>query len=693
MTRDRSIQITALITLIVALVASVFLGTRIVASSGQHQLVYTDTAEEATTPEEALGIAAGAFRGMFVNWLWMRAQDLKQDGKYHESIELARTITRLQPRFPRVWAFHAWNLAYNISVAAQNPMERWQWVNAGIRLLRDEGIPKNPNDLLLHKELAWIFLHKIQNIMDDSNQTYKRELAKEWTIALGAPPVRTPDLRSADRYAEVLIRWLRNVAEAPKTIDEMIATETQRYADEYKRDLPAVMPELLARIKAEANLDLANIDDLLRFRRTFEVLRSLTLREQARAEAMKSMGLPAESQQAREARAMALGASIGPEARNDALINILTEAKYDAALVLLNRHARRRIIEDRYHMEPERMVRYTQKYGPIDWRLPQTHALYWSARGVEEALDKRNEHTVENLDFLNTDRITIQAVQELFRYGTLLYDIVTPNLYIVLPNVDFIDTYGNILAELTERERQQFLAQRDTDVADRVWTLYRAGYENFLHDAISFLYRRGELDRAKQYQTVLATWPGRVANDIEQQKIRELPLDDFVVWNIKDRITSPNVAVAEIVASLHAAYADGLLAGDQQRFRSAFEYAKRFHKEYMTEQYRKVPAAEVARMAMIDPDFRVAASQVLASMLMIIPPQDASLMYLRAPNDLRVSTWDILDEVIGAQGGEAPGQDSPISTFFPRPPGVDEYRAAKPKRAGTDVKKGEAEMK
>ena len=31
-----------------------------------------------------------------------------------------------------------------------------------------EGIPANPNDMVLHKELAWIFLHKIGGYTDDA---------------------------------------------------------------------------------------------------------------------------------------------------------------------------------------------------------------------------------------------------------------------------------------------------------------------------------------------------------------------------------------------------------------------------------------------------------------------------------------------------------------------------------------------
>ena len=100
----------------------------------------------------------------------LRAAMTRVIGKYIEANELAKVITQLQPRFPRVWVFHAWNMSYNISVATQTPQERWDWVNAGIKLLRDEGIPANPNDLLLHKELAWIFMHKIGGITDDANQ-------------------------------------------------------------------------------------------------------------------------------------------------------------------------------------------------------------------------------------------------------------------------------------------------------------------------------------------------------------------------------------------------------------------------------------------------------------------------------------------------------------------------------------------
>lgn len=698
MTRDRTIQFGALGVMVLALLGSVFLTTRIAASSSEYQLEFSDAPQSATTPEEAMGIAAGAFRGLFVNWLWERAQALKQEGKYHESVDLARTITRLQPRFPRVWAFHAWNLAYNISVAAQDPGERWQWVNAGIRLLRDEGIPKNPQDMLLHKELAWIFLHKVQGITDDANQYYKRQLAREWTIALGPPPVRTPELRDTAKYTEECAKWLASIAAAAPTLEELVADESRRYAEELRlTDPPAPMlPELLARIKDEAKLDLTQLDDVWKFRHTFEVMRSLFTRERARADALKATGAT-ESEEQRLTRGALLTRAIGPEARNDGLIAILSEPRYSPALTLLNRTLRKRLLIDRYHMEPDRMVRYVRRFGPLDWRLPQTHAIYWSARGVEEALDKRDEHTVENMDFLNTDRITIQGLQEEFRGGSLLYDIVTPTLYIVLPSADYIDAYGQLVGEVTERERQQFIAQKGTDTADRVWTLYRAGYENFLHDVISFLYRQGDRARAERYRQVLLAWSGLVGNDINMQNIREWPLEQFVVWNIQERITSPNIAGAEITAALYSAYVQGLLAGDMDAFTSNLEYAKRFHLEYFKAQYRQtaVTGGQEARMEVFPADFRVMASEVMASILLQAPPQDAALIYLRAPKDLQTSTWDILDQVAGSgEGGNQTQSAAGLTSFFlPRPLDIEDYRAQQRLKRGDDVKRGTVDHK
>jgi hypothetical protein len=212
---SKFVRIMCVLVIVLCSVASVGLSTLLASAASRAKLAYTDRVEEGQPPEVALGIALGAFRGIFVNFLWMRANDLKQAAKYYELNQLAEAITRLQPRFPRVWVFHAWNLAYNISVGTNTRTERWYWVNAGIALLRDRAIPANPNDLLLHKELAWIFLHKIQGVTDDSNRYYKMKVAEEWHSLLGAPPAADPKERGRAAAIERAAAFLAPIEAAP----------------------------------------------------------------------------------------------------------------------------------------------------------------------------------------------------------------------------------------------------------------------------------------------------------------------------------------------------------------------------------------------------------------------------------------------------------------------------------------------
>ena len=121
----------------------------------------------------------------------MRAGALQEEGRHFELVQLADWISRLQPRSPAIWAFHAWNMAYNISTLMTNPDERWRWVHNGIRLLRDEALPANPGAARLYQELAWIFLHKLGTDSDHAAPYYRERWAAE--VASGAVPLN-PDI-------------------------------------------------------------------------------------------------------------------------------------------------------------------------------------------------------------------------------------------------------------------------------------------------------------------------------------------------------------------------------------------------------------------------------------------------------------------------------------------------------------------
>lgn len=137
-------------------------------------------------------VALGGFRGILADLLWMRAGTLQDEGRFFELAQLSDWIARLQPRSPAIWAFHAWNMAYNVPALMANPVDRWRWVRNGIGLLRDDGMSLNPGSARLHRELAWLFLHKLGSADDHFSPYYREEWAKEADASepLPSSPVR-----------------------------------------------------------------------------------------------------------------------------------------------------------------------------------------------------------------------------------------------------------------------------------------------------------------------------------------------------------------------------------------------------------------------------------------------------------------------------------------------------------------------
>src|SRR4030095_6972997 len=139
-------------------------------------------------------VALGGVLGLIANALWIRANELQNDGKYFEMVQLADWITKLEPTFVQVWVVQAWNMAYNISVKFPDAVYRWRWVKRGIELLRDDGLRYNPKEALIYRELGWFFQHKMGQNLDDAHLFYKTAWAEEMTQLFGGPRPKFDEL-------------------------------------------------------------------------------------------------------------------------------------------------------------------------------------------------------------------------------------------------------------------------------------------------------------------------------------------------------------------------------------------------------------------------------------------------------------------------------------------------------------------
>ena len=381
-----------------------------------HELSHAEPLENAPPLIVFSTVALGGFSGIIADILWMRAGQLQLEGQYIEMVQLADWITSLQPRFAAGWVYHAWNLAYNISVMFDRPEDRWRWVRHGIELLRDGGLRYNPRNAMLHRELGWFFQHKMAGTTDQAHMFYKYMWAQEMRMLF--------DGRSPDYYA---------LAQAHRTREELLRLRG--------------MPELVEQLQ-QAGLD------------------------------------PFEYRWPETDRVAEWRDRLDDSPAGAALLN----------------HLRYRMLRDRYRMSWERMQEIEMEVGPLDWRLPQAHAIYWAWRG-------RN-YAEEGFERLSIDRMIFQNMADAFRQGSLLYD-AEEGLFVPSPTP--------ALWPYVLRRYEEAMAEHEP-------AAIRAAYVNFMNEAMTILYTYNRISDASQIFTTLQE---RFPDAIGEMSFEEYVLDQF----------------------------------------------------------------------------------------------------------------------------------------------------------------------
>jgi hypothetical protein len=317
-------------------------------------------------------VVLGGFSGLVVDILWMRLINLQTEGKVFEIVQLADWISKLEPHFTAIWAFHAWNMAYNISILYTNPEHRRLWINNAIQLLRNDGLKYNPADPDLYRELGWIYQHKIGQSWDDMHLYYKLKLAGEMEDLFGGP-----------------------------------------------------RPEY---------------------------------------------------------------------------------AKPDARTIKMR---------DEYKLLPEMMQKIEQTYGPLDWRLPETHSLYWAWRGLHSVAAGK--------DTSSCDHMIFQSMAAAFLHGRLFFDR-EKGVYFTTPRPDLLPGVRKAYKDAIKRQ--------NTDI-------FMKSYAGFLSEAVFICHVFGDDQGARElFNELLSADPDLKSRmDFEtylrkcgQLDIAGMPQADAVAW-------------------------------------------------------------------------------------------------------------------------------------------------------------------
>jgi len=329
---------------------------------GQMKLISNEPLENAPPSLAFATVAMGAFRGLVVDILWLRADRLKEQGQFFDAKQLADWITTLQPRFAKVWQFQAWNMAYNISVCfpATQPQQRWRWVRNGYQLLRDQGIALNPGSAGLYADLGRIFQHKIGSESDEAHKYYKLQLAEAMEPLLG-PATESYFKALADASSD----W-RQIAESNdvRALVGALKSADKSFAD---ADADAFVKNYMSLRQNPHRFAPAAFNVIDRFRTSqalekFDVFaKACILRNVWKLE-------PSLMQQ--------LNKTYGPVDWSD-----------------------------------------PDSHLPLDWRHPDCHAIYWAWQGLKQLA--RDPERKVGVDETNIDRLMLHSLQNLFRYGKI----------------------------------------------------------------------------------------------------------------------------------------------------------------------------------------------------------------------------------------------------------------------------------
>lgn len=437
---DRAIQAVALVLLVFAVAGAGSMAVRIGRERQEQHLVVSLADTRGLPPHVALATAAlGTFRGLAVDALWMRADAMQTEGRYYEAQTLAQWITSLQPRFPRVWAFQAWNLAYNISVATPVPEERWNWINRGMELLRSRGIPLNPDNADLPFELGWIYFHKIGGKADREHWYYKARLARDFRELLGDPTGGATTAQTIDRFAAI--------ATAADSLADLEGRPGVAAALALLAAHGAAADEAFLRMLSSAILFGSSVDARIRF----------------------GPGLP--------------------PGTDPGLIKALQEndAAREAVFGLIVPHIQKRVLTDRYRMDPAFMLDLMETYGPLDWAHPLAHGIYWSEQGISVAEKSSRRREINELTLVRT---RLGHLQDLLRSGRVEFDPVAGSIDL-LPDPRFIEAYeAGMRNAILRIESDEGLSAAEFGRAT-VGDLLK-GYESFLQQATVFAYLYGD---------------------------------------------------------------------------------------------------------------------------------------------------------------------------------------------------------
>jgi hypothetical protein len=214
---------------------------------------------------------------------------------------------------------------------------------------------------------------------------------------------------------------------------------------------------------------------------------------------------------------------------------------------------RAQLLREKYKMDPEFMREVNERYGPLEWRLPESHAIYWAALGLRKA--ELNPTKVKEDDLITLRRVIYQSMQTSFQRGKLVTNPII-KAFEFGPNLEIIPKVSAAYEQA---------AKDDAKNRDHI----EKAHKNFLKDAVYFLYVHNRIaDAARWYQILGTKFPNNTLLDYQTNSFpQNLTLDEYAVSRVEEDVgeTMSRDRIKAIIEGLLANALSCLAIGDDER--------------------------------------------------------------------------------------------------------------------------------
>lgn len=213
--------------------------------------------------------------------------------------------------------------------------------------------------------------------------------------------------------------------------------------------------------------------------------------------------------------------------------------------------ARVKLLREKYKLDPKIMQEVDGKYGPLEWRLPETHAIYWASLGLKNSKPEQ---------LITLRRVIYQSMQLAAQRGRLIYN----------PVDKYFEFGPNLTAIPMANEGYEEMIGSARDSADNV----QNAHANFLKQAITDLYTHNrEADAARWHDYLAKKYPNRYTKPGQN-------VTDFVMERYKELMDLGKDKIQSAIEGMFARHFYELAMGEDDRAQGYLKLIQAIAKEY-----------------------------------------------------------------------------------------------------------------